>query len=92
MFPFLFEFDQPNDAVLHHTGVERIKHELSPFFRENKPGLPEQIQMMRNRRLADLEMLGNRPGGEIAPAQQLENPPPRRIIQRFKQQVHNLDN
>lgn len=92
MFPFLFEFEQPNDAVFHDTGVERIQDELPPLFGKNKLSLPEQIEMMRNRGFADLEVLGNRAGGEVAGPEQFENPAPRGVIECFEQRIHNLDN
>ena len=48
--------------------------------------------MMGNRGFADLEMVRNGAGREIAGVEQLEDFPTGRIIEGFKQRIHNLDN
>jgi hypothetical protein len=58
-FAFRFEFQEPADAIVQHAGVERVNDELAAFFGENEVGLAEQVKMMRNRRFADLKLLGN---------------------------------
>jgi hypothetical protein len=63
---FLFELEQPRDAVVDDAGVQRIDNELPVPFREDEIRLPEQIQMVGNSRFGDLEMVGNGPGGEVS--------------------------
>jgi len=90
-FPFLFEFDEPRDAIVHHARVERVNDKLAPPLGEDEIGLFEQIKVVRNRRLADLEMVGNRPGGKVPAPQQIQNRPPRPIVQGLENQIEHFD-
>lgn len=50
----------------------------------HQPGVFKRRQVMAQRRLTDIEMLGKLPRRAIALAQQFQNAPPRRIGQRLK--------
>ena len=63
---------------------------MSVLFGENQAGLLEQIQMMRNGRLADSEAVGDIAGGHILLTQMLQNRASRRVVQGLEQLVHDF--
>lgn len=47
--------------------------------------------MMRNGGFADVELIGNGAGGEVAAAEQVEDSPAGRIVESFENRVQHFD-
>src|SRR5689334_296535 len=88
IFAFRFELQEPADAFVQHAGIERVDDELTALFGKNEVSLAEQIEMVRDGGLADLEVLGDRAGGQVPGPEKFENLPAGRIVQCFEDEVH----
>lgn len=89
-FVFLGDRQEPGKAFFKDARVQGVNDELPVFFRENQVGLLQQIEMVRNGRLADGKAAGDFAGGHVPPAQLIENRASRRVVQGFEQLVHNV--
>ena len=87
IFAFRFELQEPADAFVQDAGIERVDDELTALFGKNEVSLAEQIEMVRDGGLADLEVLGDRAGGQVPGPEKFEDFPAGRIVQCFEDEV-----
>lgn len=90
MFAAFDEFHEPAQALVEHRGLQTVTDQLAFLVRGNQPCLPQQRQMVRHRRLAQRERGGEFARRVVAFAEQVEQSPPGRIVQRTKEDVHGM--
>ena len=90
MFAAFDEFHEPAQALVEHGGFQPVADRLAFLVRGNQPRLPQQRQVVRHRRLAQRERGGEFARRVVAFAEQVEQSPPGRVVERAEENVHEI--
>ena len=88
MFAAFDEIHEPTQALVENGGLQSVADRLTLLVRGNQPRLAQQRQMVRHRRLAQRERGGEFARRVVAFAEQIEQPPPGRVVERAEEDVH----
>ena len=88
LFAAFDELEHPAEAFVEDGGFEPVTHGLAFLARGHEPGAAQQPQVMGHGRLAQVEGSGQFTGRMVALAEQIEDAPPRGIVQRAEEVVH----
>ena len=87
----LTEFDklhEPRQALVEDGGLQPVDDRLPDLARGDESGAAQQPQVVGHGRLAQRESVGDFSRRVVALAEQIEDAPPRRVVQRAEEVVH----
>lgn len=88
MFAAFDQLQKPAQTFVEHGGLQAVTDRLAFLVRGNQPCLAQQPQVVRHRRLAQRERGGEFARRVVAFAEQIEQPPPGRVVERAEEDVH----
>ena len=82
------EVQEPGEALVEDGGLQPVDDGLPNLARGDEPGAAQKSQVVGHRRLAERERVGDLSRRVVAFAEQVEDAPPRGIVQRSEKVVH----
>lgn len=82
------ERQKPAQRILEHAGAEGVDDELAVLFRGHQAGPLQQVEVMGDCGFAEAEVIGNRSGGKVSLAQQVENRAAGVVIESLENRGH----